>query len=54
MFRLHSIARPERANALVSSHSKSMIKQKLLLKQWMEKRLMERFVKSYYKSIVIG
>ena len=42
-FRLHSIAKPERANALVSSHSKSMIKPKLLSKQWMEKRLMERF-----------
>ena len=43
IFRLHSIMKPERANALVSSHSKSMIKPKLLSKQWMEKRLMERF-----------
>ena len=44
-FRLHSIMKPERVNALVSSHSKSMIKPKLLLKQWMEKRLTERFVR---------
>merc|ERR1719447_39883 len=40
--RLHSIMKPERASALVSSLSKSMIKPKLLLKQWMEKRLTER------------
>ena len=49
-FRLHSIMKPERASALVSSPSKSMTKPKLLSKQWMEKRLMERFVR--YKSYI--
>lgn len=44
-FRLHSITKPERANASVSSLSKSMIKPKLLLKLWTEKKSMERFVK---------